>query len=311
MADRVLFERSTEGRRTVRGAVVKALQTRLQDWGEDTFVVDGVYGRVTENAVKAFQRHKQMPTHGAVTQSVWAELCAAVSCSVEDRCLQLTADFEGHGFGKAAGDFDNMGLTWGIIGFTLGNGELQVILGEVNKNHPALLDNAFGSLASELRAMLAVSLAEQMLWARSLSLGSERYKIRAEWAAAFEMLGDFPAVQGIQMARVKKYWAIALHDFKQFGLKTERGLALCFDVAVQNGGVDAGEREDIAWALQNKPGLAERDRLVVIGDVVADHSSAKWREAVYRRKNTIAMGVGTVNGSVYELRSWGLDDVAL
>jgi hypothetical protein len=311
MADRMLFERSTEGRRTVRGAVVKALQKQLTDRGFDTLGLDGVYGRVTENAVKALQQHLNRTAHGAVTLFEWKALFPGMVCPIEDRCLQLTADFEGHGFGKAAGDFDNMGLTWGIIGFTLGNGELQVLLGEVNESHSPLIDAAFGPLALALREMLASSLAEQLVWARSISLGTERYKIKAEWAVAFEMLGDFPEVQALQMARVKKYWTIARHDFKQFDLKTERGLALCFDVAVQNGGVDASEREDIAWALQNKPGLAERDRLVVIGNVVADHSSAKWREAVYRRKNTIAMGLGTVNGSVYELRSWGLDDVAL
>jgi len=311
MTDRVLFERAGEGRRTVRGAVVKKIQNRLTQLGCDTSGLDGVFGRATENAVRDFQRKQGAADHGAVTEAVWAALFPGEACPVKDRCLQLTADFEGHGFGKAVGDFDNAGLTWGIIGFTLKNGEVQAILNEVARNHASCLDSAFGGLASQLRKMLAADRPQQMDWARSISLGTQRYKILAEWAEAFEALGDFPEVQALQMARVEQYWAIATRDFKHFGLATERGLALCFDVAVQNGGLDKNEREDAAWEERKKPGRVERDRLALIGNVVADHSSATWREAVRRRKITLATGAGTVNGAEYALRSWGIEDLAV
>lgn len=35
-----------------------------------------------------------------------------------DRSLQVTAAFEGHGFGMLQGNWDGAWLTWGIIGFT-------------------------------------------------------------------------------------------------------------------------------------------------------------------------------------------------
>ena len=312
MADRVLFERSGEGRRPVRGAVVKKMQTRLTQLGCDTSGLDGIYGRATENAVREFQKKQGMPERGAVTEAVWEALFPGEpSPTIKDRCLQLTADFEGHGFGKAVGDFDNAGLTWGIIGFTLRNGEVQAILDEVLRNHAHCIDKAFGGLAAALREMLVADRQRQMDWARSISLGTQRYKIVSDWAAAFEALGDFPEVQALQMQRVERYWAIAVRDFEMFELKTERGMALCFDVAVQNGGVDATERDDVAWEEDKKPGLAERDRLVLIGTVVADHSLAKWREAVRRRKLAIATGEGMVNGSGYALRGWGIEDMAV
>jgi hypothetical protein len=46
--------------------------------------------------------------------------------AVFDRSLQLTAAFEGHGFTKLEGNFDGAGLTWGIIGFTWSNNQLQI-----------------------------------------------------------------------------------------------------------------------------------------------------------------------------------------
>lgn len=309
MSDRVYFERATGGKRLVCGIVIENIQKQLTAAGCDTKGLDGVFGRDTENAINQFQAAKGLAKTGSVTQATWAALFPGVPCAMLERALQLTADFEGHGFGKAVGNFDKAGLTWGIIGFTLSNGEVQRLLLAIDAKNPGLLDAAFGGKAPELRAMLAADRARQMQWAEDISLGTSRYKILPEWADGFLALGDMPQARAEQMLRVGDYWKRAERDFADLGLATERGLALCFDIAVQNGGVSKAEKDDIAWELSRRPGLAERDRLAVIGNVVADNGSPTWREVVRGRKLAIATGTGTVNGAGYDLRCWGLEDV--
>ena len=47
--------------------------------------------------------------------------------------LQITADYKGTGFTLANGNFDGAGITWGIVGFTLSNGELSTMLRDVDQ----------------------------------------------------------------------------------------------------------------------------------------------------------------------------------
>ena len=51
------------------------------------------------------------PTGEADTESWKKSMRSAVS-TVADRCLQLTAAFEGHGFGRVQGNFDGAGIRW-------------------------------------------------------------------------------------------------------------------------------------------------------------------------------------------------------
>jgi hypothetical protein len=55
--------------------------------------------------------------------------------------------------------------------------------------------------------------------------------------------------------------------------------------------------------------VSEPERLEIVANVVADTSSAKWRENVRRRKRTIALGQGTVHGADSLLASRGIDDL--
>ena len=60
------------------------------------------------------------------------------------------ASFEGTQFTLIEGNFDGAGLTWGIIGFTLKNGEISSLLGTINHQFPDLLSLAFGHDAAVL-----------------------------------------------------------------------------------------------------------------------------------------------------------------
>ncbi len=102
----------------------------------------------------------------------------------------------------------------------------------------------------------------------------------------------------------------AERDAQKLGFETERALALCFDVAVQNGGVRtrvekaSGVLEshiDAYWKRLPTGELKEWQRLKALAQGVADCSIARWRADVLSRKLTIAVGRGTVHGRYYDL----------
>jgi hypothetical protein len=306
---RVYFQRATSGYRAVRGEVIRRVQVSLKTSGSDPRDLDGVYGKDTESALKDFQIKQGIQATGKITDETWSKLMGGQPPGIKDRCLQLTADFEGHGFQKIAGNFDGAGLTWGTIGFTLKHGEIQKILDEVRQNHPALLGQAFGRLEGELLAMLAKSRGEQLDWAEGISIGTNRYRVEPSWERAFAALGTFPEVQAVQLDRVNKYWDIALRDAGRFRLESEMGMALCFDIAVQNGGVDfdSEERRIKRW-IEDNPGTSERDLRVCIADVVAENSRLRYVEDVRQRKRAVATGDGLVHGARYATRDWGITE---
>lgn len=307
--ERVYLQRASSGYRAVRGEVVRRLQLKLQSAGFDPGPVDGVFGSDTEGAIKGFQNKLQHPVNGKLTDQTWSALMQTPPPDISDRCLQLTADFEGHGFQRVAGNFDGAGLTWGIIGFTLQHGEIQSILTEIQQRFPNLVASAFGGLSDIILNQLRNPWPEQLAWANSISIGSNKIRIEAAWERAFGTLGGDPEVQRIQLTRVQKYWNIARRDITLYQLRSEAALALCFDIAVQNGGIDTDtEAKRIASWINNNPGASERELLIRIADVVAENSRPQYVEDVRSRKRTIATGDGLVHGARYATRDWGISE---
>jgi Putative peptidoglycan binding domain len=308
---RAIMRRARNGFRASRGEVVRRAQVALSTEGANPGTIDGVFGGDTERALATFQSIAGLQATGELTDETWGRLLNGIPVpSLLERCLQLTADFEGHGFQKVAGNFDGAGLTWGIIGFTLKGGELPAMLGQIRERHPALLSQAFGALEPELLTALASSRERQLEWANGLSLGTTKYRIEPRWEAPFAKLGSYAEVQAIQLERVQRYWQIATRDTQRFELTTEMGAALCLDVAVQNGGIDAGDEERAIrrWITEH-PGAGEHDRRVRIADVVAESSRARYVEDVRARKRTLATGEGMVHGARYATADWGIADL--
>jgi len=306
---RTYFRRADRGYRGVRGELIRRLQEQLTASGHDTQGLDGIYGQDTEAALRGFQEARGIAASGQVDATTWQALTGADAPGLFDCCLQITADFEGHGFGKAAGDFDGAGVTWGIIGFNLKSGTLSNILGEIDGRSRTLIDEAFGGLAGELRSVLQRPRSDQIAWGRSTSEGADRRRIRADWDGAFRRLGEHSEVKEIQLSHTRPYWQRAMADASRFDLTAELGLALCFDIAVQNGGIDAVRHEsEIRVRLQAEGTVPERRVREVIGEVIARRSN--FPDAVRRRKITLATGEGEVNQARYSTATWGLDDVA-
>ncbi|HEX4960502.1 MAG TPA: peptidoglycan-binding protein [Thermoanaerobaculia bacterium] len=289
-----------------RGEIVRRMQVRLTDLGFDTQGTDGVFGQDTATAVQAFQRDQRLGATGEVDDITYQKLMGTAVPPAQDRALGITAQFEGHGFTLAQGNFDGAGITWGIIGFTLSGGELEQLLSEIE---PDLVRQAFGAKTDQLLGVLKLPMKQQIAFADSISLGTSKAKLAEPWRSAFRKLGEFPEVQEIQIRHVDEdYLQPARQTMQDFGLTTELGLALAFDVHVQNGGIKATAREQIRKDRDAHPVGAERDLRVIIANAVADKSSPAFRQDVRDRKLTLATGAGRVHGEMFVLRNWGLDD---
>ncbi|MMZ64176.1 hypothetical protein D1872_264790 [compost metagenome] len=96
---------------------------------------------------------------------------------------------------------------------------------------------------------------------------------------------------------INKAYSIA----NDFNLKTERGLALAFDIAVQNGGFKQSQTNTIQQKIKSG-NLSEQEALKVIAQAAVDKSKTKYREDVSSRKFTIVNGTGTVHGKSYDLQ---------
>jgi peptidoglycan hydrolase-like protein with peptidoglycan-binding domain len=301
---RVLFARG------VRGEIVRKLQLRLTALRFNPKGIDGDYGDNTRKAVRAFQKASGLTPTGEVDLTTWKRLAGGPVPSVRDRSLQLTAAFEGHDFTLAQGNFDGAGVTWGIIGFTLTNGSLGSVVLEVQRRKPALVGEAFGPRANELLRVVRAPNSQQLAFANSISLGASKARLAEPWRSAFRRFGELEDVQAVQLELADRgYFRPALQTARALRLKTELGIALAFDIHVQNGSVKPAARAQIRRQLAQHPVDNEREVRVIIANAVASQSRPQFREDVRPRKLTIATGAGAVHGGTYVLRNWGLADV--
>ena len=285
------------------GPIAQAVQVALVRAGNMASAsVDSWYGKGTAAAVSAFQRSKALAPTGSIEEQTWAALLPGTRLpSLFERCLALTSTFEGHGFTLAEGNWDGAWLTWGIVGFTLKHGEVQKILKQCDQMDRSLIDIDFGVHAGEIRAVIGSTPKRQEDWANSVTTSS--MKLAEPWKTAFALLGSRAEVQAIQAKlAADDYYTPALATAKRYGLTTELGVALCFDIHVQNGGVSRRAAKLI------EVGSTELKIRKSIANAVADSAREKYREDVRARKLTIATGDGTVHGARYDLLNWGLGE---
>ena len=297
------FKQSPPGFQSVRGPLIQSVQAQLNLKGFNAGAVDGVWGKNTVSALQAWQKANGINPSGEIDDQTWTQLMDDAVPDLSQRALQLTGDWEGTGYGEANGNFDGQGITWGVVGFTWGNGELQRILGEVRTLYPAVFTKTFGSLEPEIVNVLGQPLASQMAWARSISTNGGN-KIALRWASAFKALGAAPEVQRIENHHAQHYWDAGAQLAADFGLQSEPGLALCFDIAVQNR-LTHDLIADVRRAI-GSPGMSEADKMRAIAHVVASHANPKYYTDVLTRKMTFVTGQGSVHDASYDITCWGI-----
>ena len=297
--------------RGLRGMTAKRIQADLLRAGFtagpiDKFV-DGDFGGNTEAALQALQTRRGLAVNGAVDVETWQQLTTDPLPTLFERCLGITAQFEGHGFGLLQGNFDGAGLTWGVIGFTLKSGQIQALLADTEQAVPGTLQRVLGPLALVWKTIVAKPLAAQIAWADSISLGTSKAAVPRDWLDGFARLGDEPIVKRLQMQRAyDKYFVPAVRAAQTLRLGTELGMALAFDVHVQNGGF---KPDAFALAARTPGSASELERRKMLANAMADSASPRWAEDVRQRKLALATGAGSVHGRGFRLSSWGLDEV--
>jgi hypothetical protein len=123
-------------------------------------------------------------------------------------------------------------------------------------------------------------------------------------------LGRHPDCQALQVEQSGRYMDQAKALCREYDLWSERGLALMFDIAVQNGSISPAVKKQVAADLDviaKRGTLREEDRMRSIAHRRAAAAKPRFVEDVRRRKLAIAEGRGTVHGIDYDLeRDFGL-----
>ena len=292
--------------------------------------VDGDFGRSTQLAIQRVQAKFGKPITGVVDAELWELISKEADWPGKfERCLGLVAAFEGHGYTKAAGNWDKAGITWGIIGFilitcgkvkkktVLKYGPLRDLLKEAFVKHEATMIAAFGDgQAKVLKQMLDATPDDLYRFAVQVSDGKKNFVLRPEWQQAFATLGGDPAIRELQRAFAKRlYYDPSMKDAEKFGkefdMASERTDQLFFDIQVNNGGL--GRKLEFPKAkaalkalLVAHPNATLNDKLNVITQVLAA-SRPKFAKDIIERKGTISNGFGRVHGKDYRLDGWGIE----
>jgi hypothetical protein len=244
----------------------------------------------------------------------------------EEKALRLTNAFENTShyartrelsFGTLAGDFDGQGLSFGLLQWNIGTGSLQPLLRAFERGHAAAFDAVFGADAAAVREMLGQPRERQLAWARSINDYSNprRPQVQPRWREHFIRLGADAAFQAIQLNAVRPRMDRAVAYARTYGLTSERGLALLFDIVTQHGAAwpqkrnrrELIERRRAAFEREQGRAPNEQELMRIIVDVIVATVAERWRENVRRRRMTILDGRGTVHGHEFDLaRDFGI-----
>lgn len=305
-------------RKGARGLEITRLEISLGEMGLYRGPLDDVFGEGMEAAVRAYQERAGLPVTGVVNERVRALIldepsprAAAVRGRATDfRSLALTAGFETSAgapecFAGLAGDFDGQGLSFGVLQWNLGQGTLQPLLRQLDADHPDVVRAAFGTAYWELREVLTESRPVQLAWARALQTANRRSLVEP-WRSRFRALGLTPECQAAQVWAARERYEQARRLCRDYGLWSERGVALMFDIVVQNGSIRAATRQVILDEYQTIPASATREerevaRMRIVANRRAEASRREYVNDVRRRKLAIADGVGIVHGVGYDV----------
>jgi hypothetical protein len=218
----------------------------------------------------------------------------------------ISKQFEVGNSNQIAGNFDGQGLSIGYLQWCIGQGTLQPLLNRMDREYNAEMKSIFGSNYASIHNIILDTPENQFAWAKSINNSTNT--IIEPWYSQFISLCNNQDFKNIELdAEVYKVGqAMIICD--KYNLKTVRGFALAFDIAVQNGSISADAAKIIDAALAQNPNITEKDLLKVIGNAVAD-TSTNNAEDIRLRKMAIINGTGNVHGFVLDLdENYGLND---
>jgi hypothetical protein len=276
--------------------------------------IDSAFGGGVASAVKCYQKLKGLAPSGVVDPATWTSMfpndplpvSEVASCCLADRCLALTGAFETGKyppdcFWGIAGDFDGMGISFGALQWNVGQGTLQPLLSQMFTQYPDVSRNVLHEHFDTLSSMAGAAINDQLTFARSIQT---RGTLQEPWQGMLVTLGRTAEYQKVQSDHATRIFQQALQMCAEYGLVSERAVALMFDVATQGGSigslVKAQIMADFAQLPKNAPGN-EVAKMCSVANRRAAASSPQFVDDVRTRKLAIANGTGTVHGIYYDL----------
>lgn len=229
------------------------------------------------------------------------------------RILNMTGYFENsvyipQSFSGISNNFDGQGISVGVLQQNIGRGSLQPMLKKLDTEHPEVLKSVFGKDYSSLHRMLKMPHDSQLEWAKQIQTpGKDGVNPWPRWKKEFKALGQTSEYQQIQIGAAEAVYQKSLKLCKQFGLRSERGVAFMFDVVTQNGGIEKkglhiGQDIQRDIDVLKKTGKdSEEARMAAIARRRTAACNPRWRADALNRKMTIATGNGVVHGSTIDL----------
>ncbi len=300
-----------------KGGEVREIQKKLQGLSYYKGPLDGIFGGGTQAAVRTFQKSKKLAVDGIVGPITWRALLrkkihapSIMKRPLGYRCLALTGCFETEKdfpdcFAGLSGDFDGQGMSLGVLQRNFGQGSLQPLLKEMINKHPKIIKGIFGAHHGVLLQVLKSGKEELMTFARSIQHPLKHY-LYEPWGGMFKSLGRTEEFQNIQVRHADQLFKSALRLCSDYGLWTERAVALMFDIKVQNGSIGRLVKAQITQESNSLPksltkNELEVEKMRIVANRRAEASSPRWIEDVRARKLCCANGKGMVHGIDYDL----------
>jgi len=304
--------------RGMSGEVVRKVQQRLAALGLYTSPIDSSFGGGTESAVKQFQKRQDLAPTGRVDTKTWtlllpddpAPTSPFLSSPMILRCLALTGSFETGSlqpdcFCGLVGDFDRQGISFGVLQWNLGQGSLQPLLQDAFEKHPDVCQSIFHEHFETVKSLGQAPRSEQLEFARSIQ--NHRGQLNEPWRGMLKTLGRTSEFQTIQVDHASPIFQKAVQMCSEYGLRSERAVALMFDIITQNGGIGSVVKAQIQSDFSAIVGLNHNDSEVAKMRSVANRRAAasklEYVDDVRTRKLTIAEGMGVVHGINYDLEA--------
>lgn len=216
---------------------------------------------------------------------------------LKPKLLKLIDYFETSGrWGLVAGDFDGQVLSWGPLQWNIGQGTLIRVLQDIPEQ---LLVKHLGQdfvQAAKNNQSLRFFVVKNVLNPSNTAF------VRQEWKERFMNLAHEKEVSEVFVKHASFYFENGRKLAVALDFRTERGLALCVDIAVQNGAPRKDHISEFNRRLnQNKSINEEWEKLKLLANVVADMANPRFKNVVLMRKLFIAVGSGEVYGKKLNL----------
>ncbi|MBN6069588.1 hypothetical protein HYE53_00215, partial [Aggregatibacter actinomycetemcomitans] len=207
----------------------------------------------------------------------------------KETALIISGAYEGKGgFASLSGNFDNMGMSWGIVQFNFGQNTVGPLFIDMRSKNSTLFNRCFSNDEdlSSLNKALNKGADEQMNWAINM-----QNKYNSRWKDIFNKLAEIREFQEIQIEHADKYIKAAIHiirwmrevhpyvmekvEFKTF--------AALVDLAIQQGGIDKVKDIIKAKSLSSPPDTQYAFAKLVIEER-GSTASVRWRADCISRR---------------------------